>query len=54
MLTFITADPGHQNVDGPRGPEAKTRRIKKVNGLNKVGNPITVTNYTVKWTSNMD
>jgi len=23
--TFITADPGHQKVDEPRGPEAKTR-----------------------------
>jgi len=26
--TFITADPGHQRVNEPRGPEAKTRRNK--------------------------
>ena len=26
--TFITADPGHQKVDEPRGPQAKTRRNK--------------------------
>jgi len=26
--TFITADPGHQKVDEPRGPEAKTRQNK--------------------------
>ncbi|GAB6055241.1 IS5 family transposase [Methanobacterium alkalithermotolerans] len=27
--TFITADPGHQRVNEPRGPEAKTRRNKE-------------------------
>ena len=26
--TFITADPGHQRVNEPRGPEVKTRRNK--------------------------
>ncbi len=27
--TFITSDPGHQRVNEPRGPEAKTRRNKE-------------------------
>ncbi len=26
--TFITADPGHEKADKPRGPSAKTRRNK--------------------------
>jgi len=35
--TFITADPGHQKVDEPRGPEAKTRRNKEGTWTKKGG-----------------
>jgi IS5 family transposase len=44
--TFITAEPGHQKVDEPRGPEAKTRRNKEGEWAKNVVNPITVINYT--------
>jgi len=35
--TFITAEPGHQKVDEPRGPEAKTRRNKEGEWAKKGG-----------------
>ena len=35
--TFITADPGHQRVNEPRGPEAKTRRNKEGEWAKKNG-----------------
>lgn len=35
--TFITADPGHQRVNEPRGPEAKTRRNKEGEWTKKNG-----------------
>jgi IS5 family transposase len=43
--TFITADPGHQRVNEPRGPEAKTRRNKdgewtKNNGKSHYGHKL--------------
>ncbi|GAB4315519.1 MAG: hypothetical protein Kow0019_15690 [Methanobacteriaceae archaeon] len=43
--TFITADPGHQRVNEPRGPSAKTRRNKdgewtKKNGKSYLGHKL--------------
>ncbi|GAB6055428.1 hypothetical protein JCM15415_07440 [Methanobacterium movens] len=38
--TFITADPGHQRVNEPRGPEAKPRRNKEGEWTKENGNPI--------------
>ena len=34
---FITAEPGHQKVDEPRGPETKTRRNKEGEWVKKGG-----------------
>ena len=48
--TFITAEPGHQKVDEPRGPEAKTRRNKEGEWAKKGGK----SHYGCKLHSKMD
>ena len=48
--TFITADPGHQRVDEPRGPKLKLDETKKGNGLRKSGK----SHYGYKLHSKMD
>jgi IS5 family transposase len=48
--TFITADPGHQRIDEPRGPEAKTRRNKEGEWAKKGGK----SHYGYKLHSKMD
>ena len=48
--TFITAEPGHQRVNEPRGPEAKTRRNKEGEWAKKGGK----SHYGYKLHSKMD